>query len=185
MIKRAFGNTGLSVSALGLGCNNFGGRLDIDSVVGEGTTISVYFPETPSEPAVADRGRSHAQARVLLVDDDELIRRYAHQVLTEASYDVVTVPDGETALARVSDGEQFDLLVSDIVLPAMNGFELARAVGRRRPDMARLLMTGFAGADTTGTDLETVAVLSKPFSVDEFLAAVSAALDVVDQGSKR
>jgi two-component system cell cycle sensor histidine kinase/response regulator CckA len=162
-----------------------GGRLVIDSEPGRGTTITAIFPRAQVTTPSRVSGWSHGQARVLLVDDDDLIRRYASHVLTEASYDVTAEGDAESALARLGGVEVFDLLVSDVVLPGMNGFELARAAGARWPDMARLLMTGFTGADTAGTDLADVAVLPKPFSVEELLTAVGNALDFVGQGSKR
>jgi DNA-binding LytR/AlgR family response regulator len=66
----------------------------------------------------------------------------------------------------------------------MNGFELARRVHDQWPDVARLLVTGYAGTDTSGTDLEDVAVLPKPFAGDDLVRAANDALSA-DQGSKR
>jgi CheY-like chemotaxis protein len=166
-----------------------GGRLDIDSVLGQGTTIRVSFPVATEAGAAEPEQAPHAPARVLLVDDDELIRRYAGHVLVDAGYEMVSFGDAESGLAWIDDGNPFDLLVSDVVLPGMSGFDLVRAVERRRPNTARLLMTGFAGTDTWGTDMRDVEILRKPFSIDEFIAAVSHALEShrqgASQGSKR
>jgi len=105
-------------------------------------------------------------------------------VLTQAGYDVVSVGDAETALATIESG-RFDLVVSDVVLPGMSGFELARTVEQRWPATALLLMTGFFGTDTRGTDLANVEVLSKPFSIDALKRAADNALHGARQDSNR
>ena len=177
---------GLGLATVSSIVDRAGGRLDIESELGQGTTIAAYFPVAVRAEAEAEAEVGpHQPARVLLVDDDELIRRYADQVLVDAGYQVVSFGDAEAAVAWVDAGEPFDLLVSDVVLPGMSGFELVRAVEHRRPSSARLLMTGFAGTDTWGTDLADVQLLSKPFSIDEFLKAVGSSLEEVAQGSKR
>ena len=156
-----------------------GGTLEIKSEEGRGTTITALFPrvlETAEVPAPV----RHDRAKVLLVDDDELIRRYVSQVLLDAGFDVTAVGTAEAAIEAIEelgDGTpSFDLLVSDIVLPGMNGFELARRARELRPDLARLLITGYAGTDTSGTDLEDVTVLPKPFAGDDLVRAANDAL---------
>ena len=116
------------------------------------------------------------RARVLLVDDDVAVRGFAYKALNEAGYDVTSVDDAEEALKVASGNGGYDLIVSDVVLPGMNGLDLVRQFGERWPATARLLMTGFAGTDTKGTDLEEVQVLKKPFAVDELARAADAAL---------
>jgi CheY-like chemotaxis protein len=87
--------------------------------------------------------------------------------------------DGKTALARLSasDGE-FDLLLSDVKMPGMDGIELALAAGRKRPDMAIMLMTGYADQHERAHGLDAFVhdVISKPFSVDQITCAVREAL---------
>jgi PAS domain S-box-containing protein len=147
-----------------------GGRLEIDSRPGRGTTISAIFPRAAPVSAAAPPKRRRKQARVLLVDDDELIQRYASQVLLDAGYDVTAVGDAEAAVVALTEG-RFDLLVSDVVLPGMSGFQLAARVGEQWPRVARLLITGYAGTDTHGTDLADVTVLPKPFAGDDLVRA--------------
>ncbi len=116
------------------------------------------------------------RARVLLVDDDVAVRGFAYKALNDAGYDVTSVEDAEEALRIAGANGGYDLIVSDVVLPGMNGLELVRKFGDEWPATARLLMTGFAGTDTKGTDLEDVQVLKKPFGVDELARAADAAL---------
>ena len=175
---------GLGLATVSSIVERAGGRLDIQSRLGKGTTITAFFPLAVPVTA-AEVEAPHRPARVLLVDDDELIRRYATQVLLDTGYEVVSFGDAESALTWIDDGAAFDLLVSDVVLPGMSGFDLVRAVERRRPSSAVMLMTGFAGTDTWGTDLAGVEVLSKPFSIDEFVKAVATSLDAAAHGSNR
>jgi DNA-binding NtrC family response regulator len=114
------------------------------------------------------------------------VRGFASKALHDAGYDVTSVDDAEGAFAAASADGGFDLIVSDVVLPGMSGLDLVRTFHERWPATARLLMTGFAGTDTTGTDLEDVQVLKKPFAVDELTRAADGALEQQErQGSKR
>jgi CheY-like chemotaxis protein len=175
---------GLGLATVGTIVERAGGRLQIDSVPGQGTTVTVILPVAIDSAPTAPEASPPHSARVLLVDDDDLIRRYASEVLTNAGYDVVSVGDAETALVTIENG-RFDLLVSDVVLPGMSGFELASTVEQRWPAMALLLMTGFFGTDTRGTDLADVEVLSKPFSIDALRRAADRAVVAVRQDSNR
>jgi CheY-like chemotaxis protein len=153
-----------------------GGRLEIDSEPGRGTTVTAVFPRSDAAAVTVERGTRREHASVLLVDDDELIRRYASTVLTDAGFEVTTVGSGEAAVQAMSTNGGFDLLISDIVMPGMSGFDLARRVGDQWPGVARLLMTGYAGTDTSGTDLADVVVLPKPFAGDDLVRAANDAL---------
>jgi signal transduction histidine kinase/CheY-like chemotaxis protein len=174
---------GLGLATVSSIVQRSGGRLEITSERAVGTTVSAVFPRTAERAALVAVSTHAVRARVLLVDDDELIRRYASQVLIGAGFEVAAVGDAESALAEMANDGDFDLLVSDVVLPAMNGFELARQVGARWPRTARLLMTGYAGTDTGNTGLEDVAVLAKPFAGDDLVRAAGDAL--VGQDSNR
>ena len=124
------------------------------------------------------------QARVLLVDDDEAVRRFAARVLTRAGYRVTAVDDGESAAALVDAGE-FDLLVTDVVLPAMSGFELVRAVGKRWPGTACLLITGYASGESPADEVGETPLVAKPFTAEELLHAAAAALQARGRGVPR
>jgi len=167
---------GLGLGTVATIVERSGGRLDIASEPGRGTTVSAFFPVAQLAPKAEAASPLRHRARVLLVDDDVAVRGFAYKALNDAGYDVTSVEDAEEALNTASADGGFDLIVSDVVLPGMNGLDLVRAFGERWPATARLLMTGFAGTDTKGTDLENVQVLKKPFAIDELARAADDAL---------
>jgi CheY-like chemotaxis protein/anti-sigma regulatory factor (Ser/Thr protein kinase) len=167
---------GLGLGTVSTIVERSGGRLDITSKPGQGTTISAFFPIAHVAPESVEAAPLSHRARVLLVDDDVAVRGFAYKALNDAGYDVTSVDDAEEALKVASNNGGYDLIVSDVVLPGMNGLDLVRTFGERWPSTARLLMTGFAGTDTKGTDLEDVQVLKKPFAIDELARAADAAL---------
>jgi two-component system response regulator FlrC len=117
-----------------------------------------------------------ADARVLLVDDDDQVRRFARDVLAGAGYEVVAVGHAEAALHELAH-DRFRLVVSDVVLPGQSGIELVRTLRAQWPDVAAVLVTGFAGGQPVETaDLGGTAVVSKPFTPEVLLRAVSTAL---------
>jgi CheY-like chemotaxis protein/anti-sigma regulatory factor (Ser/Thr protein kinase) len=167
---------GLGLGTVATIVERAGGRLDIVSEPGHGTAVSAYFPVAHVALAPEPGALRSDRARVLLVDDDVAVRNFAFKALNDAGYDVTAADDAEQAIALATDSGGYDLIVSDVVLPGMNGLDLVRVFGEQWPATARLLMTGFAGTDTTGTDLAEVQVLKKPFAVDELARAADAAL---------
>lgn len=117
-------------------------------------------------------------ARILLAEDDEAVRSFVRRALESASHDVVEVTDGGQALERLA-AERYDLLLSDIVMPVMDGIALALKVTAERPELPILLMTGFAAEKQRAHNLEalTTEVLSKPFTMDQLLRTVRRALE--------
>jgi DNA-binding response OmpR family regulator len=116
-------------------------------------------------------------AKILVAEDEASVREFVTRALTHAGHDVVTVVDGLRALDALSGGS-YDLLVTDIVMPEMDGITLALKVTKDWPDMAVLLMTGYAAERQRAHNLEALIhrVIAKPFSLAEFLAAVDEAL---------
>jgi PAS domain S-box-containing protein len=126
-----------------------GGHIKIYSEPDEGTTVRIYLPRTRisvEEAEPAGRRPSHPVdgTRVLVVEDDAEVCASTLALLEAAGCRAEAVPDAETALARLDDGEDFDLLFTDVVLPGtMNGGDLARAVKARRPGMRLLFTSGY------------------------------------------
>jgi two-component system cell cycle response regulator CpdR len=119
-------------------------------------------------------------ARILLVDDEEPVRGLLKRSLEVDGHVVTTAMDGGDALARVEEaGGAFDLLVTDIRMPIMDGIALTLAVKRDYPDLIVLLMTGFADQRerAKGLDILVADVLTKPFAVAELRAAVNRVLN--------
>lgn len=118
-------------------------------------------------------------ARILLAEDDDSVRTFVRRALELDGHAVVEAPDGAAALAAiVRPGEHFDLLVSDITMPEVDGIELAHAAARRRPALPIVLMTGYAEQREQAADLVEIVhdVVSKPFTLDEIRRAIGRAL---------
>ena len=123
-------------------------------------------------------------ARILLVDDDPLVRETLRQGLESDGHTVIEAPDGEEALAAF-DTHAVDLVITDIVMPGREGLETIMALRRREPDVNIIAISGGSGAN--GIDYLSLArkfgarnVLSKPFRKNEILAAVNEALGCGD-----
>ena len=112
---------------------------------------------------------------VLVVDDEELVRKFVERVLREAGYKTATASDGPEALTAAAGPEEFDILVTDVMMPQMTGDELARRIRVAAPDIKVLYLTGFS--DRLFKEKVTLwadeAFLDKPCSVKGLLQAVS------------
>jgi CheY-like chemotaxis protein len=117
--------------------------------------------------------------RILIAEDDEAVRALVARALLEHGHDVVTAADGGAALETLTrDRGHFDLLLTDVKMPVMDGIALALAAARDHPDMAILLMTGYADQRERAHGLDALIhdVITKPLSVTEIRAAVDEAL---------
>ncbi len=168
--------TGLGLSmAHGLAAQ-LGGTLTISSKPRIGTTVEIWLP-TSNDAAEAYRaptkaGGHIAEGTALLVDDEELVRASTAEMLRDLGYTVVEANSAEQALQLVAAGEQFDLLVTDHLMPGMTGTELARAVQERRPNTRVLVISGYADLEGLAPDLPR---LTKPFRQDELAASLATA----------
>ena len=149
-----------------------GGYIWVYSEVGKGTTFKIYLPRTEEEVDEAGPGRSGFEAQqgtetLLLVEDEDAVRALVRNVLREKGYRVLEASRGEEALELAEQyGGPIDLLVTDVVMPQMNGRELARRLANLLPQIKVLYISGYAdnavwyqgGLDSGG------AFLQKPFS---------------------
>jgi CheY-like chemotaxis protein len=128
-----------------------------------------------SEPNAASR-------RILVVDDEPTVRHFATRVLVEAGYHVEEAADGAAALDRVQAGTMPpDAVVSDIVMPRVNGVELLRALTTTHPGLPIILMSGYGTEQLQGMGIAApCAILSKPFSADRLLEEVRRCLAGID-----
>ena len=178
--------SGLGLSqALGV-AQQLGGSVRISSEPGAGTVVTIYLPRASSAADEATRAPAGRQGDVapagrpvggiLLVDDDPDVRAVAAAMLRAAGHTVIEAGSGGAALERLDDkASPIDLLIADLAMPGMNGFELARAARQERPDLPILFVTGFADmAQSEESRHETV--LQKPFRADELAAKVAEAL---------
>jgi CheY-like chemotaxis protein len=116
-------------------------------------------------------------ACILVAEDEAAVREFVSRALSQAGHDVVAVEDGLRALHALAAG-RYDLLVTDIVMPQMDGITLALKVAKDWPDTGILLMTGYAAERQRAHNLEALIhkVIAKPFSLAEFLRFVDDAL---------
>lgn len=118
-------------------------------------------------------------AKILVAEDDEGVRLLVTRALRMEGHEVVAVEDGEYALERLVEADGgFDLLLSDIRMPAMTGIELAHAAHAEWPHLTILLMTGYAEQREAAEDLMRVivGVVDKPFTIADIRSAVARAL---------
>ena len=131
--------------------------------------------ENREEPVLEMRAQPSRPQSVLVVDDDELVRKFLARVLREAGYQTATASDGPEALEVAAKLESFDILVTDLMMPQMTGDELSRRVRVSTPGIKVLYLTGFS--DRLFKEKVTLwadeAFLEKPCSVKSLLQAVS------------
>lgn len=148
--KVAGQGTGLGLSQVYGFVKQSGGHVSIYSEVGEGTTVKIYLPclieDVPTPDAIASNVvAEHRGERILVVEDDPDVRSYVTEILEELHYDVVSAPDAGSALQLLDTKKvQIDLLLTDVILPGMNGRELADEVKKRQPAVKTLFMTGYS-----------------------------------------
>ena len=143
--------TGLGLAmARGFALQSGGGSM-IQSTLGQGTTVTLWFPETVGASVASDAvllagiaPSVPALTGVLVVDDDATVREMLAGMMEERGYRVAQAGDGQEALAQLEGGAAVDLLISDFAMPGMDGLTLIREARRRRPELSALLLTGFA-----------------------------------------
>jgi len=158
--------TGLGLSMVRGFIEQLGGTLSITSKIGSGTTVRLWLPEaTESEVAIPvskDVAKpAQKQARILLVDDDSLIASSTKALLEAIGHKVLDVASAESAIDVIEQDQDIDLVITDYAMPGMTGLELASYIGRFRPKLPVLLVTGFA--DLPSGAAPNVARLSKPY----------------------
>jgi two-component system cell cycle response regulator CpdR len=118
-------------------------------------------------------------ARILVAEDDDTIRDLVVRALTEDGHELTAAANGAAALDALNQQNgEFDLLLTDVKMPIMDGIALALAAGRDHPDVAIMLMTGFADQRERAHGLDALVhdVIAKPFTVDQIKGAVREAL---------
>jgi two-component system, cell cycle sensor histidine kinase and response regulator CckA len=177
--------TGLGLSTVYGIVKQSGGFIFADSEIGKGTRFDIYLPvheggmPPPTTLATLDAPPKDVwgTGRLLIVEDEPMVRAVAERALARQGYTVETACDGEEALALFAQGKSYDLVVSDVVMPNMDGPAMARELRKQRPDMRILFMSGYAEEQLRQSiNLDKVAFLPKPFSVQQIAEAVRDAL---------
>ena len=170
--------TGLGLSQVFGFAKQSGGDVDVSSVVGEGATFTLYLPQ--ADPAIAAEERSADQQEnidgggrcVLVVEDNISVGQFATQLLEDMGYQTAWVTSAEEALERLgSDGDGFDIVFSDVVMPGMGGVELAKRLMRDLPDMPVVLASGYSHV-LAQEGVEGIDLLRKPYSAGQLSVAL-------------
>jgi two-component system, cell cycle sensor histidine kinase and response regulator CckA len=177
--------TGLGLSTVYGIVKQSGGYIFADSKLGEGARFVIYLPVYREEESAAKAEVAAPEPKdalwgsgtVLLVEDEPTVRNVAERALTRHGYTVVTADNGEEALEALERMDEIDLLISDVVMPGMDGPTVVREARKSRPDLKILFMSGYAEEQLRKSiDLENVNFLPKPFSVTELAEAARRAI---------
>jgi hypothetical protein len=183
--KESGKGTGLGLATVYGIVRQSAGYVDVESTIGEGTTFSVYLPKTAvaGDVRVAPAllaARHPRTETILVVDDDVAVRGVVRRILEGGGYHVVEAENGAAAIEAAESDPAIGALVTDMVMPEMGGRELALALRGSFPDIAVLLMSGYANAPMLRTEIEDTgfAFLEKPFTASALLQAVAELLEV-------
>lgn len=184
--------TGLGLATVYGIITGAGGRIDIYSEVGIGTTVKVHLPassETPGESKARPRSRRLGRGEVILVVEDEPdVRRMAERILSKGGYSVIGANGGEEAVEICRRADQpIQLLLTDVIMPGMLGTELVERIKEIRPDLGVVFMSGYSHevlAPGALAEHGANAFIEKPFNTGELLRAVHDLLDSEGVGAK-
>jgi PAS domain S-box-containing protein len=180
--------TGLGLSQTFGFVKQSGGEIAVSSFVGTGTTFTIYLPRAAPPAGVQSPGTAVSKPsaigrgyRILLVEDNEEVGRFSAELLTDLGYVIKWVTDAKHALdALAKDDLAFDLVFSDVIMPGMNGVDLAAVIRERFPGLPVVLTSGYSNVLTENVD-RGFDLIQKPYSVE----TISRALRKAIRGEKR
>ena len=179
--------TGLGLSTVYGIVKQSGGYIFAESEMGRGASFVIYLPvyagadaqEVAPVKAPVKRSETWGTGTILLVEDEDMVRAVAERALTRQGYTVLTANDGEQGLEVLANTDKIDLLISDVVMPNMDGPSMVARARRARPDLPVLFMSGYAEEQLRKSiDIANVAFLPKPFSVSQLAEAARDAMAV-------
>jgi two-component system cell cycle sensor histidine kinase/response regulator CckA len=178
--------TGLGLSTVYGIVKQSGGFIFAESEPGAGTIFKIYLPVHVGAPAPAEKAVKRpaekprdlwGSGRILVVEDEDMVRAVAQRALVRQGYVVETARDGEEGLELFKEGKRYDLIVSDVVMPNLDGPAMARKLRAEYGNLRILFMSGYAEEQLRESiNLDNIFFLPKPFSVQQIAEAVREAL---------
>ncbi|MFP5456632.1 MAG: response regulator, partial [Alphaproteobacteria bacterium] len=178
--------TGLGLSTVYGIVKQTGGFIFAESEMGRGTSFVIYLPVhqapagTVAPKAIVKEASTElwGTGTILLVEDEAMVRAVAERALVRQGYKILTATNGEEGLEVLEDRmQQIDLVISDVVMPTMDGPTMARAAREKRPDLPIIFMSGYAEEQLRKSiDIDNIGFLPKPFSVQQICQAAREAL---------
>jgi two-component system cell cycle sensor histidine kinase/response regulator CckA len=180
--KPAGSGTGLGLSVVYGVMQSHQGAVTVESTLGHGATFTLYFPEVASARKAPSEGleglRPGGQETILVVEDEDMIRRLVVRLLTARGYDVLSAPSGHEALEILQRSDvTVDLLFVDVVMPGMRGPEFVRRARQLDPSLRVLFTTGYELKPIEGESRGPDPVLYKPYTPDQLLPRLRELLD--------
>jgi two-component system, cell cycle sensor histidine kinase and response regulator CckA len=179
--KEVGAGTGLGLSTVFGIVRQTDGFIVVDSEIGQGATFSIHLPRIEAEPQTETRKPVFEQSTdltgssvVLLVEDEDAVRMFAGRALKNKGYSVIEARSGEQALDVLRAENDIDVLISDVVMPGMDGVTLAKLVRMERPNIKVILISGYSeDVARNGIDPDAgIHFLPKPFSLKQLAEAV-------------
>ncbi|PJB72589.1 MAG: PAS domain-containing sensor histidine kinase [Alphaproteobacteria bacterium CG_4_9_14_3_um_filter_47_13] len=186
--KEVGSGTGLGLATVYGIIRQTGGYLDVQSKVGKGTVFTIYLPrlsESEAEdviekPEEEDLARDlTGTARILLVEDEDAVRTFSSRALSNKGYEMLEADSGEAALGLLDkeDSPDIDLLVTDVIMPNMDGSTLAGKIRERKPDLKIIYISGYTEEKLKEHLGKNIWFLPKPFTLKQLAAKVKEALE--------
>ncbi len=188
--KEVGAGTGLGLATVYGIIRQTGGYLDVDSTVGKGTTFTIYLPrldeeaerEDSSTEMIEDETRDlTGTARIMLVEDEDAVRTFSARALANKGYEMLEADSGEAALSLFAEeqeqGKHIDLLITDVIMPNMDGPTLAKTLREDNPKMKIIFISGYTEEKLKDHMGENIWFLGKPFTLKQLAAKVKEALE--------
>jgi CheY-like chemotaxis protein len=184
---KPFSNTGLGLSMSYGIIKRFGGEIDVESSIGKGTTFTISLPigvrgeEEAIPPSLITKEGS--KAKILVIDDEESVRSVLSRVLSQVNHQVTVAENGEEGI-RLFKEKEFDIVLTDLGMPGMSGWEVCRAIKKMSPRTPVGMITGWGmevGQDKM-KEYELDFLISKPFNLSQILSVLDET--VQSKGSK-
>jgi PAS domain S-box-containing protein len=178
---KPFTNTGLGLSMSYGIVKRFGGEIEVESKVGEGTTFTIILPigeEGKEETVDSQPIKKGRKARILVIDDEEFVRSVLSRTLAQADHQVTLAEDGRRGVQLFKDGK-FDIVLTDLGMPGMSGWEVCRMIKEVSPRTPVGMITGW-GDERNRSKTEDYGLdflISKPFDLDQILNVVAETME--------